>query len=140
MGHNSHIPGRNGHESINCADPTKIQAKSTNVTADVTPDVTANVTSGIQPLKAGGPQPRQTRDPCDLGQRTLPQGAGCQAVPVTTGVSHSPDPASTILPASQPDRAVMGGHAPARDAQPSLPHTETVRRCHPRIPARNHSK
>ncbi|KPQ08888.1 MAG: hypothetical protein HLUCCO17_16785 [Saliniramus fredricksonii] len=56
MGHNSHIPGRNGHESINCADPTKIQAKSTNVTADVTPDVTANVTSGIQLPEAGGPR------------------------------------------------------------------------------------
>jgi len=56
MGHNRHIQGRNGHETINCADAAKNQAKSTKVTAGVTPDVTANVTSGIQSVKAGGPQ------------------------------------------------------------------------------------
>jgi hypothetical protein len=50
MGHNRHIQDRNGHEIINCAEPAKTQAKSTNVTADVTPHVTANVTANVTGL------------------------------------------------------------------------------------------
>lgn len=63
-----------------------------------------------------GPQPRQARDPRHPGQGGLPQEAGCQDVPVTTRLPHPPDPTAPLLPAPEPDRAALGGHAPARDA------------------------
>jgi hypothetical protein len=43
---------------------------------------------------------------------------------------HSPDPIAAILPAPEPYRTIVGGHARQRYSQPLLPDTKAICRGH----------
>jgi len=98
---------------------------------------TVDGVSAAQLLAKIEAQSRQTPHPCDLGQRRLPQRARRSRLPCTARLPHPPDPTAALLPAPEPDRTIMGRHAPMRYPQSPLLNAKAVRECDPQVLSRN---
>src|SRR5450756_1008796 len=77
--------------------------------------------------------------PCFPGQRALSSRQARAGMVSPAGTTHQAALHPNLLPAFEPDRAVMGPHAQTRHAQQVLRNLRSICRCDARFPARKSS-